>query len=73
MNSYYKGFKQPLNLANFTIRLSKETIPEAEPQAVVAGISMITAFLKINSTQMKKKTLEEYLQDKNILEVAAEI
>lgn len=31
---------------------------------------MINEFLKINSTQMKKKTLEEFLAGKNVLEIS---
>lgn len=71
LNNYYKGFKQPLNLNNFVLRLSKEYADEKPTdQPIVAGINMINEFLKINSTQMKKKTLEEFLVGKNVLEIS---
>jgi Ca2+-binding EF-hand superfamily protein len=69
LNNYYKGFKQPLNLNNFVIRVSKEFAQEEKPneQPIVAGINMINEFLKINSTQMKKKSIEDYLVGKNVV------
>ena len=58
LNSYYKGFKQPLNLTNFVIRISQEIdLPEAVEAPLVVGIGKINEFLKINSTQIKQKTL----------------
>jgi hypothetical protein len=58
LNSYYKGFRQPLNLTNFVTRISQEVdiSPPVEAPLVV-GIGKINEFLKINSTQIKQKTL----------------
>jgi len=54
LNSYYKGFKQPLNLTNFVIRISQEIdLPEAVEAPLVVGIGKINEFLKINTTQIK--------------------
>jgi hypothetical protein len=68
VNNYYKGFKPPVNLNSFVIRLSKEVVEDkASEQPIVAGIGMINEFLKINSTQMKKKSIEDYLVGKNVI------
>ena len=40
---------------------------------MVAGLGMINELLRINSTQIKKTPLEDYLSGKNVLEVTQKI
>lgn len=71
VNRYYKGFKEPVNLKNFVMRVTQEfdSHSQKEQEGVVAGIGMINEFLKVNTTQIKKTSLEDYLAGKNVLEV----
>jgi hypothetical protein len=41
VNSYYKGFKQPLNINNFVIRIGKPVAEEKPSEPLVSGIGVI--------------------------------
>jgi hypothetical protein len=77
VSNYYRGFKEPVNHKNFVVRIDHEfdevLAVRKEAEGVAAGIGMINEFLKINSTQMKKTSLEDYLEGKNLLEVMQQI
>ncbi len=44
-------------------------IAQKEQEGVAAGLEKINEFLKINTTQIKKTSLEEYLVGKNMVDL----
>lgn len=71
ISKYYKSFKEPVNHRNFISRVNQEfdVIAQKEQEGVAAGLEKINEFLKINTTQIKKTSLEEYLVGKNMVDL----
>ena len=55
-------------MQSFVAKISEKALIQANPPTdIVSDIGMINQFLKSNSIQIKKQTLQEFLQGKNFV------